>query len=231
MARLQDDGERRRGALPPHQRPGHRLDGRAAERRGRGRRAGLPRRRLPARGWSASPSWSASSRGPRCCARRCGSPSEHLVMRNLAETVHIRLAAVEELAVRQVLAVRAGDRRLRQHGAGPHVAQVDACPAGAPSATPSPRPARTRGCATPTSPSTGSTSSSTPPAPRRGHRRLGGAAALPDAVRREPALAAPGADRGRRRAAGGQLLPLISSGTRCSRPSSTSASPWSNSSP
>ncbi len=36
---------------------------------------------------------------------------EHLVMRNLAETVHIRLAAVEEMAVRQVLAVRAGDRR------------------------------------------------------------------------------------------------------------------------
>src|SRR5918993_220596 len=37
---------------------------------------------------------------------------EHLVMRNVAETVHIRLAAVEELAVRQFLAVRAGDRRL-----------------------------------------------------------------------------------------------------------------------
>ena len=37
--------------------------------------------------------------------------SEHLVMRNLAETVHIRLAAVEEMAVRQVLAVRAADRR------------------------------------------------------------------------------------------------------------------------
>lgn len=36
---------------------------------------------------------------------------EHLVMRNLAETIYIRLAAVEELAVRQVLAVRAGDRR------------------------------------------------------------------------------------------------------------------------
>lgn len=36
---------------------------------------------------------------------------DHLVMRNLAETVHIRLAAVEEMAVRQVLAVRAGDRR------------------------------------------------------------------------------------------------------------------------
>ena len=36
---------------------------------------------------------------------------EHLVLRNLAETVHIRLAAVEEMAVRQVLAVRADDRR------------------------------------------------------------------------------------------------------------------------
>lgn len=36
---------------------------------------------------------------------------DHLVMRNLVETVHIRLAAVEELAVRQVLAVRAADRR------------------------------------------------------------------------------------------------------------------------
>ncbi len=36
---------------------------------------------------------------------------EHLVMRNLVETVHIRLAAVEEMAVRQVLAVRAADRR------------------------------------------------------------------------------------------------------------------------
>lgn len=36
---------------------------------------------------------------------------EHLVMRNLAETVHIRLAAVEEMAVGPVLAVRAADRR------------------------------------------------------------------------------------------------------------------------
>lgn len=36
---------------------------------------------------------------------------EHLVMRNLAETVHVRLAAVEEMAVRQVTAVRAADRR------------------------------------------------------------------------------------------------------------------------
>lgn len=36
---------------------------------------------------------------------------EHLVMRNLAETLHVRLAAVEEMAVRQVLVVRACDRR------------------------------------------------------------------------------------------------------------------------
>jgi hypothetical protein len=36
---------------------------------------------------------------------------EHLVMRNLTETVHIRLAAVEEMAVRQVLVVRAVDQR------------------------------------------------------------------------------------------------------------------------
>ncbi len=36
---------------------------------------------------------------------------EHLVMRNLVETVHIRLAAVEEMAIRQVLVVRAADRR------------------------------------------------------------------------------------------------------------------------
>ena len=36
---------------------------------------------------------------------------EHLVMRNLVETVHIRLAAVEEMAIRQVLAVRVGEQR------------------------------------------------------------------------------------------------------------------------
>ncbi len=36
---------------------------------------------------------------------------EDLVMRNMLETVRVPLAAVEQLAVRQVLAVRAGDRR------------------------------------------------------------------------------------------------------------------------
>ena len=34
-----------------------------------------------------------------------------IVMRNMLETIHIRLVAVEELAVRQVLAIRADDRR------------------------------------------------------------------------------------------------------------------------
>jgi len=34
-----------------------------------------------------------------------------LVMRNMVDLVEIRLAAIEELAVRQVLAVRAADRR------------------------------------------------------------------------------------------------------------------------
>jgi hypothetical protein len=36
---------------------------------------------------------------------------EQLVMRNMLETVHVPLAAIEQLAVRQVLAVRAGDKR------------------------------------------------------------------------------------------------------------------------
>lgn len=34
-----------------------------------------------------------------------------LVLRNMLETVHVPLAAIEEVAVRQVLAVRAGERR------------------------------------------------------------------------------------------------------------------------
>ena len=36
---------------------------------------------------------------------------DHLVMRNMLDTVTVRLAAVEEMALRQVLAVRADDRR------------------------------------------------------------------------------------------------------------------------
>jgi hypothetical protein len=36
---------------------------------------------------------------------------EHLVMRNMLETVQVPLAAIEQMAVRQVLAVRAGEKR------------------------------------------------------------------------------------------------------------------------
>jgi hypothetical protein len=37
--------------------------------------------------------------------------TEHLVMRNMLETVHVPLAAVEQLAVRQVLALKVGEKR------------------------------------------------------------------------------------------------------------------------
>ena len=37
--------------------------------------------------------------------------TDHLVMRNMLETVHVPLAAVEQLAVRQVLALKAGEKR------------------------------------------------------------------------------------------------------------------------
>ncbi len=42
---------------------------------------------------------------------RVGVSSSTLVLRNMLETVRLPVAAVEELAVRQVLAVRVGDRR------------------------------------------------------------------------------------------------------------------------
>ena len=37
--------------------------------------------------------------------------TEHLVMRNMLETIHVPLAAVEQLAVRQVLAIKVGEKR------------------------------------------------------------------------------------------------------------------------
>lgn len=49
--------------------------------------------------------WAAMLR-PRVWATR-----EHLVMRNMLHTAEIPLAAIEQVAVRQVLAVSAGDRR------------------------------------------------------------------------------------------------------------------------
>lgn len=42
---------------------------------------------------------------------RVAVTSEHLVLRTMVEHVRVPLAAIEELAVRQVLAVRVGDRR------------------------------------------------------------------------------------------------------------------------
>lgn len=42
---------------------------------------------------------------------RLSVTADDLVLRGVVETVHVPLAAIEELAVRQVLAVRAGDRR------------------------------------------------------------------------------------------------------------------------
>ena len=81
---------------------------------------------------------------------------EHLVMRNMLETVHVPLAAIEQLAVRQVLAVRAGDKRYVSTVVGrpwrkavrtrrPGSAPAEGAPSG---------PA----CPTPTSSSSGSTS-------------------------------------------------------------------------
>lgn len=47
-----------------------------------------------------------------------------LVLRNMLETVRIPLAAIEEVAVRQVLAVRVGDRRFVSPGVGRSVRQA-----------------------------------------------------------------------------------------------------------
>ena len=41
-----------------------------------------------------------------------------LVLRNMLSTIYIPLAAIEEVAVRQVLAVRAGDKRYVCAGVG-----------------------------------------------------------------------------------------------------------------
>ncbi len=49
---------------------------------------------------------------------RISVTAEHLVLRNTLETVHVPLAAIEALAVRQVLAVRAGEKRYVSPAAG-----------------------------------------------------------------------------------------------------------------
>ena len=183
------------------------------------------------RGWAASPCWSASCSWAAMLRPALWVTEEHLVMRNLADTVRIRLAAVEELAVRQVLAVRAGDRRLVSTVLG-RTWRKAMMTRGAPSSTPE-----------------------SEDGPHEGMRyvdwaehrlrelvdaardRAGVAAgseeqrALPGAVRREPALLPLALIGVAAVLMAVEPLPLISSGTRCSRPSSTSASPKSNSSP
>jgi hypothetical protein len=53
------------------------------------------------------------------------SVADHnLVLRNMLETIRIPLAAIEELAVRQVLVVRAGEKRFVSPGVGRSVRQA-----------------------------------------------------------------------------------------------------------
>jgi hypothetical protein len=47
-----------------------------------------------------------------------------LVLRNMFETVHVPLAAIEQLAVRQVLAVRVGDRRFVSPAVGKSLRKI-----------------------------------------------------------------------------------------------------------
>ena len=101
-------------------------------------------------------SWAAMLR-PALWATR-----DHLVMRNLAETVHIRLAAVEEMAVRQVLAVRAADRRFVSTVVGRTWRKTLQSAIARAAWTRVPRWPPPKACTTPTSRRTGSTTSWTP---------------------------------------------------------------------
>lgn len=133
---------------------------------------------------------------------------EHLVMRNLADTVHIRLAAIEEMAVRQVLAVRVGDQRFVSTVLGRTWRKaLKSRMAGSPGTPPDTSPDTAAGARPDTRPDTppgGGLREGMPYVDWAEHRlaelvdaardRAGVAAgseeqrALPDAVRREPAL-------------------------------------------
>jgi hypothetical protein len=68
---------------------------------------------------------------------RVWATDEHLVMRNILRTEWIPLAAIEQVAVRQVLAVRAGDRRFVSPAIGKSRRQI-ARPAGGNNLLPGP---------------------------------------------------------------------------------------------
>ena len=82
---------------------------------------------------------------------------DHLVMRNMLETVHVPLAAIEQLAVRQVLAVRAGDRRYVSTVVGRPLRKAMRPGRSGSAARRRARPGH-RACPTPTSSSSGCTS-------------------------------------------------------------------------
>jgi hypothetical protein len=54
---------------------------------------------------------------------------EHLELRNMLETIHIPLAAIEELALRQLLAVRVGEKRFVSPALGKSRRQLHGRPA------------------------------------------------------------------------------------------------------
>jgi hypothetical protein len=59
---------------------------------------------------------------------RVSVSSETLYLRNMLETIHIPLAAVDELVVRQVLAVRVGDKRFVSPAVGRKLRKVMRAP-------------------------------------------------------------------------------------------------------
>ncbi len=55
---------------------------------------------------------------------RLWATTSHLVMRNMLSTISIPLAAIEQVAVRQVCAVRAGDRRFVSPAVGRSIREL-----------------------------------------------------------------------------------------------------------
>ena len=80
----------------------------------------LDRTTVAARGRVAARSWAACSSGRALRpARRCWSSGSDLVLRNMLSTIDIPLAAIDEVVVRQVLAVTRRRQALRLPGDRP----------------------------------------------------------------------------------------------------------------